>query len=186
MPILWAGKTLGTPLKAKVSGSDLFPNLCDKAAKMGHGVFFLGGREGAARKAASVMRSRYPGLRVVGTYCPPMGFERDASENAKIVRMILNSGADIVFVGLGSPKQEKWIDRFHSQYGASVSIGVGVTFEFVSGMVRRAPLWMQRTGLEWCWRLLMEPGRLWKRYLVDDMAFFWLLLREKMAVRKPS
>jgi N-acetylglucosaminyldiphosphoundecaprenol N-acetyl-beta-D-mannosaminyltransferase len=183
MPLLWAGKFLGTPFRAKISGSDLFPELCSVAAEKGYRLFFMGGRPGAADKAAEVLRGKYPGLIVAGTYCPPMGFEKDPVENAKIVRMIRDAKTEILFVGLGAPKQEKWVYDHRAEYDAGVSIGIGVTFEFVAGMVKRAPVWMQNAGLEWFWRLVMEPRRLWKRYLVDDSQFFGLLLREKF---KPS
>ncbi len=180
MPLLWAAKFLGTPLKEKISGSDLFPKLCAIAADRGHKLFFLGGREGAAEKAALILRVKYPKIQIVGIYCPPFGFENDDFENTKIVKMIKESNPDILFVGLGAPKQEKWIYKFKDQYQVPVSIGVGVSFEFVAGMVKRAPLWMQRAGLEWLWRLVMEPKRLWKRYLIDDMQFFWLVLKQKL------
>jgi N-acetylglucosaminyldiphosphoundecaprenol N-acetyl-beta-D-mannosaminyltransferase len=179
MPLLWAGKFLGTPFRAKISGSDLFPELCRVAAEKGYRLFFMGGRPGAADKAARVLIEKYPGLIVAGTYCPPMGFEKEPAENAKIVQMIRDARTDILFVGLGAPKQEKWVYDHRVEYGAGVSIGIGVTFEFVAEMVKRAPVWMQNAGLEWLWRLIMEPRRLWKRYLVDDSQFFGLLLREK-------
>jgi N-acetylglucosaminyldiphosphoundecaprenol N-acetyl-beta-D-mannosaminyltransferase len=180
MPLLWAARFLGTPLKEKISGSDLFPRICELAAKKSYMLFFLGGRPGAADKAAQVMRERYPGIQITGTYCPPFGFENDSSENAKVINLIQQAKPDILFVGLGAPKQEKWIYRHRDQYQVPVSIGIGVTFEFTAGMVKRAPLWMQNAGLEWFWRLIMEPRRLWKRYLVDDMQFFWLLLKTKL------
>ncbi len=181
VPLLWAARFLGTPLKAKVSGSDLFPELCRLAAGKGWPVFFLGGRPGAAARAAEVLTARYPGLRVVGTECPAVGFDKKPEENRRLVEAIRSSGARIVFVGLGSPKQELWIHRHQDEYGAPVSIGVGVSFEFVAGMVKRAPAWMQRAGLEWSWRLFMEPKRLWKRYLLDDPVFFYLVLKQKLA-----
>lgn len=184
VPLLWAASFLGTPLKEKISGSDLFPKLCEVAAQKGWRLFFMGGREGAADKAAEVLTQRYSGLNVAGTYCPPLGFEKDDAENKKIVGLIRAVKPDILFVGLGAPKQEKWICRHKDRYQVPVSIGIGVSFEFVAGMVRRAPVWMQKAGLEWFWRLMMEPGRLWKRYLVDDMQFFWLVLKQKMGWMK--
>lgn len=180
VPLLWAARFLGTPLKEKISGSDLFPKLCEKAAQKGWRVFFVGGREGAATRAAEILKTRFPALKVAGTCCPPFGFEKDENENEKILALIREAKPDIVFVGLGAPKQEKWIGRFKDAYGAPVSIGIGVSFEFVAGMVKRAPVWMQKAGLEWFWRLMMEPGRLWKRYLIDDMQFFWLVLLQKL------
>jgi N-acetylglucosaminyldiphosphoundecaprenol N-acetyl-beta-D-mannosaminyltransferase len=182
VPLLWAARFLGTPLKEKISGSDLFPKVCGVAAEKGYRLFFCGGREGAADTAKAVLETKYPGLKVVGTYCPPFGFEADEKENSKIIQLIKDVKPDILFVGLGAPKQEKWINKYEKQYQVPVSIGIGVSFEFVAGMVKRAPLWMQKIGLEWFWRIMMEPGRLWRRYLVDDMEFFGLVLKQKYNV----
>lgn len=178
MPLLWACKLLGTPLKGKVSGSDLFVKFAERASQRGYRVFFLGGREGAAVKAAEVLRESWPELQVCGTYCPYMGFQNDPVENERIVAQIRDARPDVLFVGLGAPKQEKWIYKHREALGVPVSIGVGVSFEFVAGMVKRAPRWMQRTGLEWSWRLAKEPRRLWRRYLVDDPRFFVYLAAE--------
>lgn len=179
VPLLWAARFLGTPLKEKISGSDLFPILCELAAEKGFKLFFLGGRAGAADKATHVMRKRLPGIQITGAYCPPFGYENDVEENKKIVDIITVAKPDILFVGVGSPKQEKWIYKHKDKYQVPVSIGVGAAFDFVSGMVKRAPVWMQKAGLEWFWRLMMEPKRLWKRYLIDDPVFFWLVLKQK-------
>lgn len=180
VPLLWAAKFLGTPLREKISGSDLFPKLCEVAAQKGWRVFFLGGRPGAAAKSAVVLKNRYPKLIVSGTYSPDFGFEKDPIYNDKIIQMIQHAKPDILFIGLGTPKQENWADKYKDICKVPVSIGIGAGFEFVAGMVKRAPAWMQKTGLEWFWRLLMEPGRLWKRYLVDDMQFFRLVLKQKL------
>lgn len=183
VPILWAARFLGTPLKEKISGADLFPKLCEIAANKGYKLFFLGGRPGAALKAADVLKSKYQNIQIVGVYSPPFGFENLKDENDKIVKMIKDSGADILFVGLGAPKQEKWIYKHKDKYQVPVSVGIGVSFEFVAGVIKRAPPWMQKTGLEWFWRLMMEPARLWKRYLIDDTKFFWLVLKQKLSNR---
>ncbi|MCK4946993.1 MAG: WecB/TagA/CpsF family glycosyltransferase [Candidatus Aureabacteria bacterium] len=179
VPLLWAAKFLGTPLKEKISGSDLFPKLCEIAAEKGYKVFFLGGRAGAGLKTAEVLKNKHSKIQVAGVYSPPFGFEQDEVENKKIIRMIKEAKPDILFVGLGAPKQEKWIYKYKDEYQVPVSIGVGASFEFVSGFVKRAPVLMQKTGFEWFWRLMQEPKRLWKRYLVDDMKFFWLVLKQK-------
>jgi exopolysaccharide biosynthesis WecB/TagA/CpsF family protein len=179
MPLLWAAKFLGTPLKEKISGSDLFPKLCTVAAEKGYKVFFLGGRQGAAQKAAEALKMKHNALQVVRCYSPAFGFENSENENKKIVGMIKEARPDILFVGLGAPKQEKWIYKYRNQYQVPVSIGIGVSFEFVAGMVKRAPFCMQKIGLEWFWRLMMEPKRLWKRYLVDDLKFFGLVFKQK-------
>lgn len=180
VPILWAARFLGTPLKEKVSGSDLVPRVCELANQKGYKLFFLGGRPGAADAAKVVLGKTLFNLKGVGTYAPPFGFENDERELKKIVQMIKEAKPDILFVGLGAPKQENWIRKYYQELGVPMSMGVGVTFEFIAGIVKRAPKWMQKAGLEWFWRLCMEPGRLWKRYLVDDMQFFGLVLKQKM------
>lgn len=177
-PLLWAARLLGSSLKEKISGSDLFPRLCEVAAKKGYRLFFLGGRGNVAFEASEILKAKYPGLQIAGVYSPPYGFEHNEMENLKIVNMIKKSGADILFVGLGAPKQEKWISNNMSEYHVAVSIGIGASFEFAAGHIIRAPLWMQKAGLEWFWRFMMEPRRLWKRYFVEDLAFFWLILKQ--------
>jgi N-acetylglucosaminyldiphosphoundecaprenol N-acetyl-beta-D-mannosaminyltransferase len=180
VPIMWAARLLGSPLKEKVSGSDLVPRVCELANAKGYRIFFLGGRPGAADLAKEKLQGILKDLKVAGTYAPPFGFENDQAELERISRMIREARPDILFVGLGAPKQERWIKKYHEALGVPVSMGVGVTFEFIAGIVKRAPRWMQVIGLEWFWRLLMEPGRLWKRYLVDDMQFFGLLVKQKL------
>ncbi|TWT44052.1 putative N-acetylmannosaminyltransferase [Phycisphaerae bacterium RAS1] len=184
-PLVWASKLRGTPLPGRVAGSDLFPLLCQRAAARGWRVFFMGGAPGAADSAKDVLTKRHPGLDVCGTYCPPMGFEQDARELRKAIEAVRAAGAQIVLVGLGSPKQERWIVEHQAEYGPAVSIGIGVSFSFVAGDVRRAPRWMQRCGLEWLHRLLQEPGRLWKRYLVNGWRFLPILLRDLMGRSNP-
>lgn len=179
VPILWAAKFLGHPLKEKVSGSDLVPRVCELAARRGFKLFFLGGRPGAADAAKAKLLETLNDIKVAGTYAPPFGFEKDEAELAKISRMIKDAKPDILFVGLGAPKQERWIKEYHQKLGVPVSMGVGVTFEFIAGIVKRAPKWMQSAGLEWFWRLCMEPGRLWKRYLIDDTQFFGIIFKQK-------
>lgn len=179
IPLLWAASFLGTSLKGRVNGTDLFEKLCEISVGYKYRLFFLGGRSGAADGAAGVLRTRYPGIQIVGTYSPPLGFENNEAENGSIISMIRDARADILFVGLGAPKQEKWICKYKDEYKVPLSIGIGVSFEFIAGMVKRAPVWMQRAGLEWLWRVLMEPSRLWKRYFIDDMKFFWFLLNQK-------
>lgn len=180
VPIIWASKFLGTPLKERINGTDLFELLCKIAADRGYKLFFLGGRSGAALKASKVLRKRHLGIEIVGVYSPPFGFENDKKENDKIIKMIKNSKPDILFVGLGAPKQEIWIYKHKAEYNVPVSIGIGVSFELVAGVIKRAPLWMQKRGLEWFWRLIMEPKKLCKRYLIDDIKFFWLVFMQKL------
>jgi N-acetylglucosaminyldiphosphoundecaprenol N-acetyl-beta-D-mannosaminyltransferase len=180
VPLLWAAWFLGTPIREKLSGSDIFHDLCRLASEQGFRVFFMGGREGAAVAAAERMRREHPRLQVVGVYAPPFGFERDAAEGARIDAMLTEARPDLLLLGLGSPKQEKWGARNSARLGIPVTIGIGITFEYTAGLVRRAPVWMQRIGLEWLFRLVMEPGRLWRRYLISDPRFFWLVLRQRL------
>ena len=180
MPLLWAGRFLGTPLKEKVSGSDLVPRLCEIAAQKGYKLFFIGGKVGAAYKAKELLEKRLTSIKIVGVCRPPLGSEEDSEENRKIEKMIEETAPDILFVGFGVPKQEKWIYKHYKSLGIPVSIGVGGTLDILAGMARRAPYWMQTSGLEWFWRLMMDPMRLWKRYLVDDMQFFRLVFLQKL------
>lgn len=180
VPLIWASKFLGNLIKERINGTDLFVRLCKVASEKKYKLFFLGGRPGASLKASEILKYKHPDIQIAGVYSPPLGFENDKAENDKIIKLIKDANPDILFVGLGTPKQEKWIYKHKDEYQVPVSIGIGVSFELVSGMVKRAPIWMQRAGLEWLWRLMMEPKRLWKRYLVDDMKFFWLVLKQKM------
>lgn len=187
MPVLWASWLLGKPLCAKVSGSDLVPLLCEFAAQRGHSVFFFGAAEGVAEEAADNLCRRYPDLQVAGVYCPPMGFHEDPAENAKALEMIRSAAPDICFVALGAPKQEIWMRRHCRGMGAKVSLGIGAALDFAAGRRRRAPVWMQNWGLEWLWRLAMEPRRLWRRYLLDDPYFLVLVWREwRKSAKRPE
>lgn len=181
VPLLWASRFLGTPLKGRVNGTDLFERMVARASETGQSVFFLGGEEGSAEKAAKQLRERHPKLQIAGWYCPPVGFERDPEENAKIQRLIKSAQPTYLFIGLGAPKQENWIAMYGASTGARHAIGIGVSFSFVAGMIKRSPRWMQRAGLEWLWRLGAEPKRLWRRYLIDDPRFFWFVLKQKIA-----
>ncbi len=178
MPLVWISRLLGRPLKERLAGSDFLPALCKVAAKKGYKLFFLGGSAGAAAKAREILIERNPGLPVVGTYCPPFGFEDDEEENKKIVEIIKRAKPDILFVGLGAPKQEKWIWKYRKNYRAAVSIAVGAAFDFTAQKVRRAPVWIQKIGWEWLFRVSQEPARLWRRYFLEDSIFIWLALRE--------
>jgi len=184
VPLVWASRFLGQPLPERVNGTDLFEKTCAVAAKEGLKVFFLGGRPGAADAAAHILRNRYPILQICGTYCPPFGFEKDQKQLEKLNRAILDCDPDILYVGLGAPKQEKWIHAHSRALGVPISLGIGVSFELISGMVKRAPIWMQKFSLEWFFRLIMEPRRLWRRYLVTNTIFLSKLLFQLSGLRK--
>lgn len=178
VPILWAAWLLGRPLRQKLSGSDLVPALAAFAAERGYSVYFLGGYPGTAAATARILQERHPALRVAGVDCPEYGFHLNEKRNREVLMQLKASQADFCFVALGSPKQELWMQRHCAETGVPVMIGVGGTFDFVSGRIRRAPRWVQKAGFEWLWRLCQEPRRLWRRYLVEDLLFFKLLWRE--------
>ncbi len=182
VPLVWASKFLQTPLPGRVNGTDLFEQLCKVAAEKKLRVFLLGGRPGAADIAAEVLQARHPDLEIVGTYCPPYGFETDAAELALVNRKIKAAAPQILFVGLGAPKQECWIYDNFQEIGVPISVGIGVSFELVSGVVKRAPVWMQRAGLEWFFRLVVEPRRLWQRYVIGNPIFMGLVLRQRLGL----
>lgn len=178
VPLLWASAILGSPLKERVNGTDLFERLCAVAADRDYSVYFLGGNPGSAAAAARALTQRHPRLHCAGCWCPEPGFEKDPGATKAIQERIAASKADILFVALGAPKQEDWIYRFARQTGVAFAIGIGISFSLVCGEQKRAPKWFQRHGFEWLWRLGIEPGRLWKRYLLEDMPFIGLVGRE--------
>jgi N-acetylglucosaminyldiphosphoundecaprenol N-acetyl-beta-D-mannosaminyltransferase len=184
MPLLWASRLAGTPLPERVAGSSLLETLPPYAAEQGARLFFLGGNEGAAEQAAERLRAVHHGLQVVGTYAPPFGFERDDAELRRIERLIAEARPQVVFVGLGFPKQERLIARLRSTNPDAWYVSCGVSFSFVSGQIRRAPVLMQRLGLEWLHRLAQEPGRLARRYLVDGPPSLMRLLGSALAARR--
>jgi exopolysaccharide biosynthesis WecB/TagA/CpsF family protein len=176
MPMVWASHWLGRPLKERVAGSDLIFPLCEYAAREGHSVYFFGGREGIAQQAAVRLTRLYPSLKVAGCYAPPFSSEFDPEENRKIIAEINQVKPDLLFLALGAPKQEKWIVRYLDELEIKVAGCVGAAVDFAAGVATMAPQWMQRTGWEWLWRLLKEPRRLWRRYLLRCPYFFWICL----------
>lgn len=180
--LLWSAKFLQTPLNGRVNGTDLFEKLCEVAQEKGLKIFFLGGRPGAAEKAKETLQQRLPGIKIVGTHCPPYGFESQEEELALINSKIKVAAPDILFVGLGAPKQEYWINDNYQELGVPISVGIGVSFELVANMVQRAPVWMQKWGLEWLFRLIVEPKRLWKRYIMGNPQFMWLVLMQRLGL----
>jgi len=177
VPLLWASRLLGTPLPERVNGTDLFVRLCAMAARKDYSVYLVGGAPGTAAAATRVLREQHDGLRIAGNACPPIGFDRRSATNDPVVEAVAASGADILFVALGAPKQEKWIHAHGNRTGVRHAIGIGGSFALIAGDIRRAPLWAQRSGLEWAWRLAHEPKRLWRRYLVDDLPFLRYLAK---------
>lgn len=171
MPVVWACRLQGTPVPERVAGSDLIRSLSAAAGRAGRSVFLLGGEPGTAEAAAAKLAAGAPGLRIAGTCCPPFGFERDPAQVAALRTSLAAACPDIVFVALGSPKQELLIAQLRDVLPGAWWIGVGISFSFVAGTVRRAPRWLQRLGLEWLHRLAQEPRRLGARYLWSGPPF---------------
>lgn len=184
-PLLWIANWYKTPIKEKISGSDLFPRLCDLAARKGYRMYFLGAAEGVAQKAAENLTEKYPGLQVVGTYSPAYGFEKDKAELAEIARMIRGARPDILIVALGCPKQEYFIADMRNELQVPLSLGLGASLDFEAGNIKRAPKWMSDHGLEWLYRITQDPKRLFKRYFVDDMKIFSLARKYRPATSMP-
>ncbi|HFT8292670.1 TPA: WecB/TagA/CpsF family glycosyltransferase [Clostridium perfringens] len=168
MPLIWISKIKGKPIKEKISGSDFFPKLCERAAQKGYSIFLLGAAEGVAAKAAKNLNKKYEGLNIVGTYSPSYGFEKKDDEIKEIIEMINEIKPDILAVGLGAPKQEKFLYKYRYELNVPISLAIGASIDFEAGNINRAPKWMQNCGLEWFYRLCKEPKRMFKRYIIDD------------------
>jgi N-acetylglucosaminyldiphosphoundecaprenol N-acetyl-beta-D-mannosaminyltransferase len=173
---------LGTPLKQNVNGTDLFPRLCEMLQARGASVFLLGGQAGVADSVAAEIARRWPGLRVAGTR---HGYFSAAEEGA-VAEQVKASGAEVLLVARGVPAQDLFIDRHLPLLGVTLAMGVGGLFDFVSGRIPRAPLWMRETGFEWVYRLLQEPGRMWRRYLVGNFSFLVRVCMQRLGLRSPA
>jgi N-acetylglucosaminyldiphosphoundecaprenol N-acetyl-beta-D-mannosaminyltransferase len=174
MPLVWAGKRAGTAVE-RVYGPDLMLALCERAARSGWTSFFYGGREGVPEELARRLTARFDGLRVVGTYSPPFR-PLTPAEDLEIVERINAAAPDLVYVGLSTPKQERWMAAHAGLLDAPVLLGVGAAFDIHAGTLRQAPRWIQRSGLEWLFRLGVEPRRLWRRYLTNNPRFVLQIL----------
>jgi N-acetylglucosaminyldiphosphoundecaprenol N-acetyl-beta-D-mannosaminyltransferase len=168
MPLVWVSRLKHERLAQRVTGVELVHESCRLAVETGRSVFLLGGAPGIADRAADALRRRYPGIEVAGTYSPPIG-PLTPPEERRILDMIDAAQPGFLFVALGAPRQDVWIRAHRHELSASVAIGVGCVLDLLAGVVRRAPRWMQHSGLEWAYRLGQEPHRLWRRYLVNDV-----------------
>jgi N-acetylglucosaminyldiphosphoundecaprenol N-acetyl-beta-D-mannosaminyltransferase len=182
MPIVWGAKFLGVPMKDRVAGADMIPLLAERASERGYSMFFLGAGPGIAAEAAHILQSQNPGLRVAGVYSP--SFTSILEMEHEVIQQIKETKPDILLVAFGNPKQEKWIAMHRYQLGVPVLIGIGGTLDFITGNTIRAPKWMQKNGLEWLHRLVKDPARLWRRYVLDTFVFGTFILRQWWQVRK--
>ena len=175
MPLVWLSWLAGHGYVERVYGPDLMLACCDASVSRGYRHYFYGGAPGVPERLAARLRERFAGLKIAGTWSPPFGELSAAEEQAMIDRITL-ANPDIVWVGLSTPKQERWMARYAGRLHVPVLIGVGAAFDFHAGLKRQAPRWMQRSGLEWLFRLATEPRRLWRRYLINNPSFLWRLL----------
>jgi N-acetylglucosaminyldiphosphoundecaprenol N-acetyl-beta-D-mannosaminyltransferase len=185
MPLVWWSQLTGQRQTERVYGPDLLLSCCQRSLTSGYRHFFYGGGDGVAERLVRRLTRRFPGLEVAGTYTPPFRPLTHA-EDEDIVSRINDAAPDIVWVGLSTPKQEYWMAQHVGRLQAPALIGIGAAFDFHAGLKRQAPRWMQRSGLEWLFRLSTEPRRLWKRYLVNNPAFLWLAMQEAWHAAAPA
>lgn len=183
MPLVWLSRRRGYPAAERVYGPDLMLALCERAAARGYSNFLMGGAPGTPERLAERLCARFPGLRIAGTFSPPFR-PMTPEEDAALVARINAARPDIVWVGLSTPKQERWMAEHRAALGASALIGVGAAFDFLSSRKRQAPVWMRRRGLEWLFRLATEPRRLARRYFVNNTMFLAALLLEALGWRQ--
>jgi len=185
-PLVASSRLFGTPLPERVTGSDLLPGLFDRAsAEAPLTVYLLGAAPGVGDKASDAIHTRWPHVHVVGTYSPPLGFEKDPAENERILTHIAETSPDVVVVGLGAPKQELWTYRFRERIRAKVALCLGGTIDFMAGNTKRAPRWIRTARLEWLHRALSEPRRLGRRYAEHAVLFPALVARTWLANKLP-
>ncbi len=182
MPLVWLGRLMGSRRIGRVCGPDLMPALCALSLEKGYRHYFYGGAPGVTERLVERLRARFPGLEIAGAHAPPFRPLSEMEDQA-VVAAINESGADIVWVGLGSPKQERWMAAHLGRLDAPVMLGVGAAFDFHAGAIGRAPVWMQNSGLEWLFRLVSEPRRLWRRYLVMAPKFLVLAVLQLLGLR---
>jgi N-acetylglucosaminyldiphosphoundecaprenol N-acetyl-beta-D-mannosaminyltransferase len=180
MPVVWASRLLGKPLKERVAGVDLFEALMRRAGEKGWRVFLLGAKEEVVSKVASTYQHKYPKLVLAGYR---NGYWKGEAEEAQVAAQIRDARPDLLFVAISSPKKEQFLGRYQAEMKVPFAMGVGGTFDVAIGQVKRAPVWMQKSGLEWFYRFLQEPRRMFRRYFIEDMAFVWLFLKELRGAR---
>lgn len=185
MPLVWLSRLKGFSWVERVYGPDLMLAVCRQSLVKGYRHYFYGGAEGVPEKLAAQLARHFPGLQVAGLYSPPYR-SLTKEEDERVIRTISDSKPDIVWVGLSTPKQEYWMHEHLGRLSAPLLVGVGAAFNFHAGLKKQAPRWMQRSGLEWCFRLITEPRRLWRRYLINNPWFLWLILRDALGKRNPA
>jgi N-acetylglucosaminyldiphosphoundecaprenol N-acetyl-beta-D-mannosaminyltransferase len=185
MPLVWVSHLADEPVPERLTGVELVDECCRVAVETDTSVFLLGAGPGVADMAANKLRERFPGLRIAGVYAPPFG-PLSREENEHILQLIQTARPDFLFVALGAPQQDVWIMNNRERLDVPVCMGIGCVLDLLAGVVSRAPTWMQESGLEWLFRLAQEPGRLWRRYIVDDMPVLVWLVRQALGRERPG
>lgn len=183
MPLVWLSHLTGYKNVERVYGPDLMLAVCEESLKQGYRHFLYGGEDGIPQLLAQQLQKRFPGLCITGTYSPPFR-QLTPEEDTAVIQTINESGADIIWVGLSTPKQERWMAEHVGKLNAAVLIGVGAAFDFHAGVKKQAPHWMQQHGFEWLFRLLSEPRRLWRRYLIYNPLFVGLVFLQMLGWKK--
>jgi N-acetylglucosaminyldiphosphoundecaprenol N-acetyl-beta-D-mannosaminyltransferase len=181
MPVVWASRLLGKPLVERVAGVDLMARLLEVASQHQWRVFLLGAREEVLQTLMKICREKHPGLVIAGHR---NGYFKE-HDHPEVIQEVRESRSDLLFVGMPTPFKEIWCERHREALGVPIIMGVGGSFDVLAGYIRRAPKWMQACALEWSWRLMMEPRKMWKRYLVTNTKFLWLLFRRRLGLLKP-
>ena len=183
VPVKWASNFLGDPIKERITGLDVLPRIFPFASRHGFSIFLLGASPGVAETLKAVMEAKYPRLKIVGTFVPPFRAVFSKEENEEMIEAINAVKPDILLVSLTAPKQDIWIAENLVKLDVHVAIGIGGAFEVAAGMIQRAPLWMQKSGLEWFYRFLQEPKRMFKRYFMEAPVFIPLIIQQKLSTR---
>jgi len=183
VPVKWASEFLGTPIKARITGLDVLPRIFPFVASRNFTVFLLGASPGVAETLKEVMEAKHPGGKIVGTFVPPFRAMFSKEENQQMIDAINVVKPDMLLVSLTAPKQDIWIAENLAKLDTHVAIGIGGAFEVAAGMIQRAPLWMQKSGLEWLYRFLQEPKRMFRRYFVEAPMFIPLVIQQKLSTR---
>ena len=183
VPLLWMSKFLNTPLKERITGLDLLPKYVAECAAKNYTMFLLGAKEGVAEKLKQQFEKTHPGIKIVGVYSPPFAEKFSDEENLKMINLINKAKPNVLWVSLTAPKQDFWINANLNKLDVNIAIGVGGAFEVSAGLIKRAPIWMQKSGLEWLYRFLKEPKRLFIRYFIEAPAIFPYILAQKFKTK---
>lgn len=182
MPLVWISRVLGMPLRERVAGADLTPKMLELCARMRKRVYFFGSDQSTLERVAGILRERHPDLEIAGYESPPMG-SIDDWDNDAVIKRIREANTDLLLIALGCPKQENWIARFHKQTGVSLAVGIGASLDFIAGKQIRAPRIVQKTGMEWFWRMATNPKRLFSRYWRDFTFLAWVTAKQRLSMR---